>query len=478
MKKSSTFREKIIQGASLTIVSQGATTSIRFISNVVLARLLLPDSFGLMALVNIIIMGLFLLSDTGTGANIIRHSRGDDPVFCNTMWTVQVIRGLLLSLICLIVAKPLAGFYEQPQLVMVLSVMTICVFVEGFQSTSLRLKERNLQLKAVIFIEVTAQLLSVIVMVTWTLISPTIWGLVAGSVSSAFYKMISSHVINREQPNRFCWQKETVQEATRFGKWIFLSTAFSFFATQSDRILLGKLMPIEVLGVYHIARALVQIPFHTISQLSGKIIYPMMSNYNRENSLQLNEKIAKLKSVILPGIVLCLITILVFEEPFFKLFYKIEYHDAIWIVPFLLIRIWFDVLVIVANKFPLVTGKSDIMAYTTAVSFLTKFSLGLFGFYLFELRGFLIGQIAGGFLTYLFLVLKLKKININAAFHDVRYSVILFTLFFLIKALYSIQFLKVNYFNTLCSMIILSIFAFWVYTKMIHILKSESIKVS
>ena len=82
------------QGAYWTIANYGLSQALRFGSNLILTRLLFPDLFGLMSLVNVIIMGLGLFSDIGVGTSIIRSKRGNDPDFLNSAWTMQVIRGV------------------------------------------------------------------------------------------------------------------------------------------------------------------------------------------------------------------------------------------------------------------------------------------------------------------------------------------------------------------------------------------------
>jgi Polysaccharide biosynthesis protein len=69
-----------------------------------------------MAIVNTFIVGLAMFSDIGIGQNVIRHERGDDPDFLNTIWTIQVVRGLILAVIATLAAVPIARFYHQPEL--------------------------------------------------------------------------------------------------------------------------------------------------------------------------------------------------------------------------------------------------------------------------------------------------------------------------------------------------------------------------
>ena len=90
-----------MRGAIWTFVGYGVGQSLRLGSNLILTRLLVPEMFGLMSLINVFILGLSLFSDIGVGPSIIQHKRGDEPEFYNTAWTLQVIRGGALWLICL-----------------------------------------------------------------------------------------------------------------------------------------------------------------------------------------------------------------------------------------------------------------------------------------------------------------------------------------------------------------------------------------
>src|SRR3954470_15338243 len=89
-----------------TTFSYGAAQFLRLLNNVILARLLAPPIFGLMAVVNAVRTGVELLSDVGITQNIISNPAGDNRDFYDTAWTLQVLRGIALGLICVLCAGP------------------------------------------------------------------------------------------------------------------------------------------------------------------------------------------------------------------------------------------------------------------------------------------------------------------------------------------------------------------------------------
>ena len=89
-----------------TVAGFGAMQVIRFGSTLILSRLLFPDIFGLMALVNVFLQGLQMFTDVGIGPSIIQNKRGDEPDFRDTAWTILVLRGLLLWFCSVLIAIP------------------------------------------------------------------------------------------------------------------------------------------------------------------------------------------------------------------------------------------------------------------------------------------------------------------------------------------------------------------------------------
>ena len=100
-----TLRGRVIKAGFWIIGGDGVGQLIRLGSNLILTRLLVPEMFGMMAVVTALMIGLALFSDIGLRENIIQSKQGDDPRFLNIIWSIQVIRGGVIWL----VAAALAG---------------------------------------------------------------------------------------------------------------------------------------------------------------------------------------------------------------------------------------------------------------------------------------------------------------------------------------------------------------------------------
>jgi hypothetical protein len=107
--RGSSAKHTAMRGSFWTLGGYGISQVIRLLSSLILARLLFPEAFGLMALVNVFMQGLEMLSDIGLGPSIIQNKRGTEPKFLRTAWTLQILRGFVPCGWCHAAAGPPGG---------------------------------------------------------------------------------------------------------------------------------------------------------------------------------------------------------------------------------------------------------------------------------------------------------------------------------------------------------------------------------
>ena len=367
---SATIKKQAIAGTAWTVFGYGASQSLRLGSNLLLTRLLFPELFGLMALVTVFIVGLNLFSDLGTTPSIIQNKRGEEPIFLNTVWTIQVIRGFGLWLGFLLIAYPVAQFYEEPRLQWLLPIVGLSSIVVGFNSTNIALLQRRMEVAKIIKFELGIQLIALVVMITWALIRPSIWALVAGNLTSAVAELIWSHRLDRKFTNRFAWDKEVVQEVSSFGRWILLSTAMTFLATEIDRLMLGKLFSLEMLSFYIIAFTFADIPRQVVGKVSFQVLYPIIVKYATLPRYLLRSKMLKQRWLILIGQAIALTMMVSFGDILITFLYDQRYEPATWILPILALGLWPLMLSITGEKALLAVGNPNYCAWGNFLKFI------------------------------------------------------------------------------------------------------------
>jgi O-antigen/teichoic acid export membrane protein len=366
----SSIKKLAIRGAIWTIASYGTSQILRFGSNLILTRLLFPKLFGLMALVYVFITGLHLFSDIGIATSVVQNKRGDEPAFLNTAWTLQVIRGLGLWCCCLLLAWPVSKFYEEPQLLWLLPVVGLNTFISGFNSTALFTLNRHMAVRQLAFYELGGQVVSLTVMIVWAYLNRTVWAIVAGGFVSALFQLVWSHRLNTTSPNRFAWEPEATKEIISFGKWIFVSTAMTFLAWQTDRLILGKLLSIEMLGIYGIALTLSDIPRQVVLAVSSKVIFPAFSKLVDLPRETFRAKIQKNRQPILIAMALVLALSVSFGDLLVSVLYDQRYANAAWMMPIISLGIWPTILTQTIDPSLFAIGKPRYVAYGCFFSFL------------------------------------------------------------------------------------------------------------
>lgn len=441
-----------IKGTTWTFLGYGGSQVIRFASNLILTRLLAPEYFGLMALVNTIVQGLNLFSDIGIGQNIVRSEQGDDLVFLNTAWTIQVLRGVMIWGIMLISAWPVSQFYEVPLLFPVLSVISINAIISGLASTKLYTLNRHIALGKITLVEMSSQVVGITTMIFFAWMYQSVWALVIGSIVSNLCKLAASYLLFPGFKHKFAMSPEAKEEIVSFGRWIFVTSIIMFLAEQSDRIILGKLVPLEILGVYNIAYVFANIPQQIMKQMSFKVIFPLVSKQLDLSRAQLKKKLNQQRWKLHAGLFLIFIPLVGFGDIIVLFLYDARYAQAAWMMPLLALGSWFSALFFIANPCLLAIGKPVYSAKSRAFR-LVVVTLGiLIGFKLAGIFGAILVIALGDFPAYLSIQYSLTQEGIGCFVQDFRSTVLLLSIIGIVLLLRSYVGLGLP-FDTLPSML-------------------------
>lgn len=286
---------KAMRGSALTILGFGGGQFLRLVSNLVLTRLLFPEAFGMMALVYVFMQGLNNFSDVGVTPSIMQSKRGDDPEFLNTAWTIQVIRGMLLWGVTFVIAYPAAQFFDAPMLAQLLPVVGVTLAIAGFNPTRLDTANRHLNFGRLTVIDLASQVVSLIVAIVAAWILQSVWALVISGIVGALVQLIFLSVFLPGQRNRFRWEPAAANELINFGKWIFLSTVVGFFLSQGDKIILGKYLSLETLGIYNIGFFLASFPLLMGGTVTRRILIPIYRELPPKDSPENFRKLRKMR---------------------------------------------------------------------------------------------------------------------------------------------------------------------------------------
>lgn len=259
----------------------------------VVSRLLVPEMFGVMAIANVFMFGIWLFSDLGLMHNIVQSNRGDNKSFLDTVWTTQIMRGGVIFLVgCLIGLSlwlavkfgyiPQDNAYADPTLPAILIALSFSSMLGSFESTKIAAASRNLNVKKVKILEFGAQLAGMLFMVFWAWHDRTVWAFVWGALVSAILKALFSHTYLEGINNSFHWNKEEFKEIYAYGKWVFVSSGVGFLFMTLDKIMLGGMMDPKTFGLYAIATLILGAFKEVFTKVFGGVLFPAFSETFRE----------------------------------------------------------------------------------------------------------------------------------------------------------------------------------------------------
>ena len=269
------LRARALRGVSMSMTNMMGQNVLRLVSNLILTRLLVPEAFGLMAIVGVFTTGMQMFTDLGIKASIIQSKRGDEPAFLNTAWTMQIIRGIILALGCVILAYPAALMYDEPMLLGLMAATGLNPLVSGFVTTKVGTERRKLHLSRVVSIQLLSQAISIVLMAVLAYYYRSVWVLVIGTVFGSALRVLLYRIYMPGMNNRLAWEPAAAREIFGFGKFIFLSTLCSFMITQGDKLILGIYVSTGLLGIYNIAYVMGILPVILIRGVMRGVVFPL-----------------------------------------------------------------------------------------------------------------------------------------------------------------------------------------------------------
>jgi O-antigen/teichoic acid export membrane protein len=281
-----TGKVDVHSGTVWTMIWWGLKLSLRFVSNIILTRLLTPDMFGISAIGNTLITGIGMLSNFGIHQNVVRSARSDDH-FLQTAWTIQLLRGLVLTVIIVLLAKPFAWLYKVDGLSTFLFIVAASNLAMGLNNIESLRDYRHAKLRKIAIIDNVAAVFGLGVMVLWAWFSPSYIALAIGALASTSMFTVGTYLAYPRHNCRLRLDKDAVTDIVSFGKWVLITTLLAFATSQMDRLALGKLVPMHILGIYALAWMWASMPSQIIEQWSHQVFFPLVSQCVRnETSMQ------------------------------------------------------------------------------------------------------------------------------------------------------------------------------------------------
>lgn len=258
--------QKSVRGGISTLGSQAVQFVLRIASVAILARLLTPKDYGLIGMVTVVVNFAMMFKDAGLSiATVQKESITHDQI--STLFWINIIISTILGL-CVLASAPLVSlFYGTPELTGITVALSFSFILSGLTIQHQALQRRHMRFGALAAIQITSQIITLIVTISLALFGWRYWALVGGTLTHAFAGSLLTFLFCPWIPGRM--KKGTgVREMLKFGSHVTGFNFINYFSRNADNILIGKFIGADALGLYSRAYNLFMMP---ISQIRGPI---------------------------------------------------------------------------------------------------------------------------------------------------------------------------------------------------------------
>jgi len=270
----SIFRQ-VLFGGLWALGLRLSSRALGFIRTIVLARLLFPADFGLIAMAMMVVTGLDSITQTGIQQALIQK-KSDIEKCLDTAWTVTLTRNLVLCLILVVAAPMVAGFFEAPRLTDIIRVVSLSVLLSGFANIGIVYFQKDLEFDKQFGFEWWASLAEFALTVLLAFLLRDVWALVWGGLAGNVLRVLLSYALHPYRPS-FTFNPSVFRELLDFGKWVSGYAVVGFAVGQLDSILIGRILGAETLGFYQMAFLTAVIPSSEVAIAVSMVVFPSFS---------------------------------------------------------------------------------------------------------------------------------------------------------------------------------------------------------
>lgn len=274
------LKERSIRGGAITMTAQAVQFLLHMGSTIVLARLLTPQDFGLVAMITAVIGFVGMFKDMGLSTVTIQREKINHDQISTLFW-INLALSLGVMLITAALAPAIAWFYGEPRLTWITLVLAGAFIFSGFTIQHQALLRRNMRFGAWASTRIFSIIIGILVAIITAWYGAGYWALVIMRLTESIILAISVWVICRWRPG-LPVHRSDVRKMLAFGGHLTGSNFVNYFARNADNILIGKFIGAGALGLYAKAYQLFMMPITQIRSPLEQVAMPVLSSIQKQ----------------------------------------------------------------------------------------------------------------------------------------------------------------------------------------------------
>jgi PST family polysaccharide transporter len=274
------LKKKTARGALISAFGQGASLVFRMGSMVVMARLLVPEDFGLVGMITACTGFLGLFRDAGLSMATIQRASITRAQTSMLFWINLAVGGLLAALSAAI-APILVGFYHEPRLLWATIVLGLSFVFNGAGAQHRAVLQRDMRFAVLTFIDIASILTSIAVGIGLAIAGLGYWALVGMTLCVHAVSFLGVWIVGGWVPDRPRRGAEVWSMLT-YGGTVTLNSVIVYIAYNTDKVLLGRFWGAATLGIYGRAYQLINLPTENLNTTIGQVAFPALSRLQND----------------------------------------------------------------------------------------------------------------------------------------------------------------------------------------------------
>ncbi len=290
----SSLRDKFKTGIFYNTISKYSNVFISIFIGAILARLLTPAEFGIVAIVSVFTSFFGLISSFGIGPAIIQD-KNLSKIDERSIFSFSILFGLILAAIFFFLAPLIASFYNNPVLIKLARLMSLSIFFNSLRIVPESLNLKKLRFKYIGIVSIIIHVLAGVIAVFMAYNGFSYYALIIRSILSGFLAFIAFYILEPVLPIIMI-KINSIKKIAKFSSFQFLFNVINYFSNHSDNLLIGKYFNASAVGYYDKSYSLSGMPISNLAHVINPVLHPVLSEYQNKKEVIFNvySKIIKL----------------------------------------------------------------------------------------------------------------------------------------------------------------------------------------
>ena len=264
-------RVSVARGALLVVGMRWTDRAIGLISTLILARLLLPEDFGIVAMASIVVGLIDTLLDLGVGSALIQNKHAGREEF-DTAWTVRLVQSIFVALLIWLIAPLAAEYFRDPRVLDVTRVMALSAIIGGFENIGIVAFQKNMEFGRDFQFFFFRRIAGFFVTIALAFLLHSYWAMVIGAVVGRATGVLISYRLHDYRP-RFSLAR--LKQIWSFSQWILVANIGSYGLMQIDKFLVGRRTDAGTMGSYALADEIASLPTTELLSPLSRVLFPV-----------------------------------------------------------------------------------------------------------------------------------------------------------------------------------------------------------